>query len=125
MKLLIVLICISVCSIIHSQENNYNIESIVFYNVENLYDTLNDTLTFDDDRTPDGKYQWNLDKYTLKIAQIAKTLKALNNDTYIATPTIIGLAEIENIKVLTDLKNHEDLLASNYGIIHEDLSCIS
>ena len=75
MKLLIVLICISVCSIIHSQENNYNIESIVFYNVENLYDTLNDTLTFDDDRTPDGKYQWNLDKYTLKIAQIAKTLK--------------------------------------------------
>ncbi|MEH6703876.1 MAG: endonuclease/exonuclease/phosphatase family protein [Galbibacter orientalis] len=120
MKILIVLISISVCSIIHSQENDYNIESIVFYNVENLYDTLNDTLTFDDDRTPDGKYQWNLDKYTLKIAQIAKTLKALNNDTYIATPTIIGLAEIENIKVLTDLKNHEDLLASNYGIIHED-----
>ena len=36
----------------------YSVNTIAFYNVENLFDTINDPKTFDDDRTPKGKDKW-------------------------------------------------------------------
>ena len=39
-------------------EKIYTIQTIAFYNVENLFDTENDPITFDDDRTPTGKDRW-------------------------------------------------------------------
>lgn len=57
------------CSFSWSQEQ---IQSIAFYNVENLFDTINDPKTFDDDRTPKGKDKWTsivYKKKNLKILQ--------------------------------------------------------
>ncbi|MEL4306782.1 endonuclease/exonuclease/phosphatase family protein [Joostella sp. CR20] len=119
MKLLISIL-ILINTSIYSQEKDYTIESIVFYNLENLYDIKDDSLTFDDERTPNGKYQWNETRYQTKIEQLASVLKEINSSTYKNTPTLIGVCEAENLKVLTDLKNHPDLINSNYGIIHED-----
>ena len=39
-------------------DKNYLVSTVAFYNVENLFDTINDPLTWDDDRTPEGKDKW-------------------------------------------------------------------
>ena len=52
------------------ERKDYNIHTIAFYNVENLFDTEDDPLTFDDDRTPNGKDVWTIEKYQDKIKYI-------------------------------------------------------
>ena len=41
------------------QEKTYKIQTIAFYNLENLFDYEDDPITFDDDRTPEGKDHWS------------------------------------------------------------------
>ena len=40
---------------------------ISFYNLENLFDTINDPITWDDERTPNGKYHYNSKVYYQKL----------------------------------------------------------
>ena len=104
-----------------SQENKtYKIRTIAFYNVENLFDTENDSLTFDDDRTPGGKDQWTNDRYEKKIANISKVLSEIGVGISKTSPDIIGLCEVENKSVVEDLIHHENLNDKNYGVIHFD-----
>lgn len=120
MKKLLITIVVLKSFILIAQSTEYSIKTIAFYNVENLYDTLDDSLTFDNQRTPNGKYKWTEERYNIKLSRLAKVIKEVTYETIDNTPTVIGLAEVENIKVLTDLKSHPDLISSDYGIIHED-----
>lgn len=99
---------------------DYQIETIAFYNAENLFDTVDDTLTFDDDRTALGKDKWTEERYHAKIKNIARVLSEIGKEEAGTSPLIIGLCEIENRKVLEDLVCHEYLQKMNYGIIHFD-----
>ncbi|NJB71238.1 hypothetical protein GGR42_001700 [Saonia flava] len=103
----------------HSQEK-YKVRTIAFYNVENLFDTLNDSLTFDDDRTPLGKDNWTLERYNQKLTNISKVLSEIGLETTKTSPDIIGLCEVENKQVIEDLINHPNLKNKDYGIIHYD-----
>lgn len=104
-----------------AQENNiYRIRSLVFYNVENLFDIHNDSLTFDDDYTPFGKYQWTQERYGQKLSNISKVLSEVGRKDTGSAPDIIGLCEVENRQVLDDLVNHPNLRENKYGIIHFD-----
>jgi len=98
----------------------YNIRTIAFYNVENLFDTTNDTLIFDDDRTPNGKDNWTLDRYFQKVEKISKVLSQIGSDVTGTSPDLIGLCEIENLGVLEDLVNHQNLRNGDYGTVHFD-----
>ncbi|NNC35710.1 MAG: endonuclease/exonuclease/phosphatase family protein [Croceitalea sp.] len=99
---------------------SYKIRTIAFYNVENLFDIENDSLIFDDERTPTGSYQWTAERYEKKVGNIAKVLSEIGVETTANLPDIIGLCEIEKRKVLEDLVNHKNLASGNYGIIHFD-----
>ena len=101
-------------------EKKYTINTIAFYNVENLFDTLDDPYTFDDDRTPKGKDKWTNDIYKKKIINIAKVIADIGFDLTKSGPSIVGLCEIENKKVLNDLINKTPLIKENYGIVHYD-----
>lgn len=90
---------------------------IVSYNVENLFDCQNDSLTNDDEFTPQGKRAWNYDKYQKKLGRISKVVAAINEGT---PPLLIGLCEIENARVLTDLTQYSPLKAMNYRFVHFD-----
>ena len=107
----------SACS---QQEKQYKIQTIAFYNLENLFDFENDPITFDDDRTPDGKDHWTEENYNAKLKNMAKVISDIGKDITETTPTIIGLCEIENRRVLDDLINQETLLKQDYGIIQFD-----
>ena len=101
-------------------EKQYKIRTIAFYNVENLFDTENDTLIFDDDRTPDGKDNWTLERYFKKVEKVSKVISEIGTDVTKTSPDIIGLCEVENLGVIEDLTNHKFLRDKNYGTIHFD-----
>ncbi len=102
------------------EEKQYRIRTVAFYNLENLFDTENDTLIFDDDRTPEGKDNWTLERYNKKLDDLSKVLSEIGSDLTKTSPDIIGICEVENLKVVEDLVNHPALLNKNYGIIHFD-----
>ncbi|HSP12280.1 MAG TPA: hypothetical protein VLO29_07115 [Salegentibacter sp.] len=102
------------------EKRKFNINTIAFYNVENLFDTENHPFTFDDDRTPEGKDVWTKDKYQDKLKNISKVIAEIGKDVTGTSPTIIGLCEVENRGVLEDLLNEDILKTSDYGIVHFD-----
>ncbi len=104
-------------SLLFSQEKKeYKVNTIAFYNLENLFDTENDPLTFDDDRTPDGKDHWTEEIYQAKLKNMAKVIAEIGAKVSGTTPAIIGVCEIENRKVLEDLVNQEPLLKKTTGL---------
>ncbi|WP_405412165.1 endonuclease/exonuclease/phosphatase family protein [Maribacter sp. Asnod1-A12] len=100
--------------------NTYQIRTIAFYNLENLFDTKNDSLIFDDDRTPEGKDKWTEERYSLKIEHMSKVISEIGTDDNKTPPDVIGVCEVENLKVIEDLVYHPNLAKFNYGIVHYD-----
>lgn len=98
-----------------SQPNQKLVGSIGFYNVENLFDTVDDETINDEDFLPDGDYKWTEERYQAKLKNIAKVIEQMSGG-----PDIIGLAEVENRKVLEDLVNNTSLKRHRYRIIHFD-----
>ncbi|KQC30828.1 endonuclease [Flagellimonas eckloniae] len=107
-------------SLFAQSQKTYRVRTIAFYNVENLFDTVNDTLIFDDERTPDGSYNWTDERYEKKIEHISNVLSKIGGETTDTSPDIIGLCEVENKNVIKDLVNHPNLLERDYGIVHFD-----
>jgi len=95
-------------------QNNFR---IVFYNVENLFDTYNNPKTNDDEFTEKGMRHWSNYRYWDRIKKTSKTLKIIGEWD---TPAIIGLAEIENDTVLKNLIYSDALKKHNYKYIHRD-----
>ena len=117
----IILLIFLVSLRVHAQgDKQYKIRTIAFYNVENLFDIKNDSLIFDDDRTPKGKDNWTFERYTKKVNDLSKVLSTIGSKLTKTSADIIGLCEIENQTVINDLVNHPNLKDKNYGIIHFD-----
>ncbi|SHI39719.1 endonuclease/exonuclease/phosphatase family protein [Pseudozobellia thermophila] len=105
----------------NAQEHKlYRIRTIAFYNVENLFDTRNDSLIFDDERTPEGKYHWTMERYRRKLDHISRVLSEIGSETAKTSPDIIGICEVENLSVIEDLVDHPNLRSKGYGIVHYD-----
>lgn len=98
---------------------NVNDLKIAFYNLENLFDTINDPTPTDDDFTPTGKLQWTSNRYQTKLKNLYKVLKTIENPKDKNVPAIIGVAEVENESVLKDLIQKTDF-PDNYGIVHHN-----
>ena len=98
----------------------HHIRTVAFYNVENLFDTVNDSLIMDDERTPQGRDRWTEDRYRNKLSKIARVLSDIGREKARRIPDLIGLCEIENRDVLQDLISQPDLKEADYGIIHFD-----
>lgn len=102
------------------EQKVFKVRTIAFYNVENLFDTKNDTLIFDDDRIPDGAFGWTQKRYKRKIRSVSKVLSETGFEITKTSPDIIGLCEVENEQVVRDLVNHTNLAVNGYGIMHYD-----
>ncbi|WP_373057369.1 endonuclease/exonuclease/phosphatase family protein [Zunongwangia sp. H14] len=116
--ILIIAIFFPVQITLGQETRSYDILTVAFYNVENLFDIENDPFTFDDDRTPTGKDFWTEEKYRDKIANISKVLSEIGAEVTGSSPAIIGICEIENLEVLEALVSHSNLSEQDYGIIH-------
>ena len=91
--------------------------TVVFYNVENLFDTINNPDKRDGDFTPLGKLSWNTTRYNDKVSKLSYVLSSINKE---ALPEIIGLCEIENKAVIMDLIDQDRLKKGKYRIVHSE-----
>lgn len=106
--------------VIPQVKKSYQVVSIAFYNVENLFDTLDDPHTFDEDFTPTGKNRWTEERYQKKLENLSMAIGSIGREQTGAPPAIIGLSEVENRQVLEDLVKMPLLAPYNYEIIHTD-----
>ncbi|MFT5212500.1 MAG: putative extracellular nuclease [Patiriisocius sp.] len=115
--LLLFQICIS-----FSQKNakKYTIRTIAFYNLENLFDTINDPA-INDEASPMMELKFNRSEvYWDKIDKLASTIAKIGLDQAKTSPAIIGVSEVENLSVLEDLVKSKHLIQKQYGIVHYD-----
>ena len=105
---------------INAQEKNYKVGCIAFYNLENLFDTINTENVRDEEFTPEGQNRWTPDRYLIKLDMLAEVISQIGYDLTKDAPAIIGVSEIENIDVLEDLVNTPALKPYNYKIVHYD-----
>ncbi len=84
---------------------------VMFYNVENLFDTYDDPETNDDEFLPEGTMRWRLGRYYKHLRKTAQVINAIGQW---GTPAICGLCEVENDTVLVHLLNRTSLKKQNY-----------
>ena len=85
---------------------------IGFYNVENLFDTIDIDGKADEEFTPESKKKWNTERYFKKLNDLAKVVDAMNY------PAILGLCEVENATVLKDFIAETSLKNHDYNYVH-------
>ncbi|MDC0584346.1 endonuclease [Bacteroidales bacterium] len=89
--------------------------SVLFYNVENLFDTINTPHKNDSEFTPQGNKEWNRSRYYRKLQNIYKVVAAAGKWD---TPKIVALCEVENRAVLEDLISKTPFNRLSYKICH-------
>lgn len=88
---------------------------IMFYNVENYFDTVDDPDKNDNDFLPNGKKHWTYSKMEEKRNSIAKVITAVGEGAPVA---IVGMCEVENDYVLNSLVKYSPLKNYGYKFIH-------
>lgn len=99
---------------------DYQVSCIGFYNVENLFDTLNTNGSKDFEFSPEGKNNWGTDNYWAKMDNLSRVISELGTEVTPDGAAILGVSEVENITVLEDLVINEKLKKQNYKIVHYD-----
>lgn len=95
-----------------------DIQTLAFYNVENLFDLKNNKLKHDNDFLPGSIKKWTPKRYQNKLRKIGFTISNIGRQETGKHPAIVGLAEVENAVVLKDLIASKHLKDCNYRYIH-------
>lgn len=92
--------------------------TIAFYNTENLFDIYNDRSKHDRDYLPNSERRWTKKRYQNKLNKIGLAISKIGLAETGNLPSIIGLAEVENGKVIRDLLDTTHLKNSPYDYVH-------
>ena len=99
-------------------QKKYEVYSVGFYNLENLFDTIHDAGKNDFEFLPDGTNKWGTMKYTNKLKNMATVLNEMSTDMLPMGLAAVGVSEIENYRVLDDLVSHPVLAHRGWKIVH-------
>lgn len=91
---------------------------VMFYNVENLFDTINDAGVADEDMLPKADRAWTEERYQRKLNGVARVIADLSDED--GFPAIVALAEVENRRVLDDLVTQKEIESAKYSVCHYD-----
>lgn len=111
-----IILCLSLQTTF-SQPNDGRFFRIAFYNVENLFDTIDDPAINDADFLPGARIPWTTDRYEVKLSHLADVIQALSDPQAIA---VMGLCEVENMAVIEELVKSPQLIPLRYQIIHRE-----
>jgi len=93
---------------------------VMFWNVENFFDPFKADGKNDGDFTPRGAKHWTWKQFEKKRNGIGKTIIATADSTG-ALPALIGLAEVENAMVVSQIVRHSPLSeVAQWGYIHRE-----
>ena len=122
MRRFVILVFVSVLFFIGATDaeaqKKYEVYSVGFYNLENLFDTIHDAGKNDYEFLPDGTNKWGTMKYTNKLKNMATVLNEMSTDMLPMGLAAVGVSEIENYRVLEDLVKHPILSARGWDIVH-------
>lgn len=111
-KVLFGLLIILAAACSSSKTTNYKqAATIGFYNVENLFDTIDNPKTLDEEFTPNSKKKYTSKIYNEKLNHLTKVITAFPE----GAPAILGLCEVENKSVVEDLAQK---IGANYQVAH-------
>src|SRR5690606_30806654 len=116
----LIILCVLLTQSVFAQNKSYTVHTVAFYNLENLFDTIRDEKIYDEEWTPKGQRKWDTRKYNQKLKNLSRVISEIGTDENTNMPTILGVSEIENKRVLEDLVDQPDLKSANYGIVHFD-----
>lgn len=102
------------------QKQQYKVAVVSFYNLENLYDTINNPIVDDDEFLPSGIKNYTTAIYRDKLDKLASVLSQIGTERTPDGAALIGVSEIENDTVLNDLVKHPLLAKRGYKIAHYD-----
>ena len=90
------------------------------WNVENMFDTVHDEGTRDEEFLPMGERRWTPHRYWQKLTDMARVVVAVGEDG--AIPDLVGLCEVENDSVLVAMtvKSVMRHLSYRYVMTHCD-----
>ena len=83
----------------------------VSYNVENLFDCVDDSLTADEGFLPEATRHWTPYRYRNKLHAIARTIASIGEDR---APDFVALCEVENDSTMHDLTHRSPLRTTGY-----------
>lgn len=118
-KFILILVALSL-GLSLSAKKQYSVYSVGFYNVENLFDTEDDPAIIDEDFTPSGALSWTPFKYQQKLGNVAYVIDKMGKQYAPQGLALLGVAEVENRRVLEDLVKTEPIANKNYQIVHYD-----
>ncbi|TYC13523.1 endonuclease/exonuclease/phosphatase family protein [Bizionia gelidisalsuginis] len=102
------------------EEKKYKIHTVAFYNLENLFDAVDDTSK-NDEASPIMEIKSDREGvYKKKVRNMAKVISDIGLSDTGNSPAVIGICEVENRTVIEDLANAPELLNKDYGIVHFD-----
>jgi len=117
---LIIIFILTFLTVNAQEKKKFKIHTIAFYNLENLFDTINDPAKFDE-ASPIMEMKANRQEaYKMKVHNMARVIADIGTDEAKNSPAILGVSEVENRDVLVDLINDPLLLNKDYGIVHFD-----
>ena len=97
-----------------------DLQTIAFYNLENLFDVIDDLDTHDNDFLPTSEKKWTPKRYQNKLRKLGFAISNIGKEETGKHPALIGLAEVENATVIEDLITSKHLEDCKYGYIHYD-----
>ena len=104
-----------------SAQSSYKTAVVGFYNLENLYDTEDDLSKDDNEFLPKSDKRYTPAIYADKLNRLATVIAAMGSlyEPVIKDgPALLGVAEIENKRVLEDLVAQPELAAKKMRIVH-------
>jgi len=101
-----------------AQDKQYKVGIIAFYNLENLFDTIDDPKTNDEEFLPSGQNRYNSYVYLDKLSKLTEVLSQIGTEKTKDGFSILGVAEVENREVLEDLIAQPGLKERNLSIVH-------
>jgi hypothetical protein len=120
-SLILLLIFVTYTNSLKAQpKKTVKIGCIGFYNLENLFDTINQDDVNDEEFTPEGINKWNAERYKIKLKNMAEVISQIGDELVKSGPSIMGFSEIENRSVLQDLINEPALKPMDFDIVHYD-----
>lgn len=99
---------------------NVSVSAVAFYNLENLFDTINNENVNDEEFTPAGSMKWSSLKYNSKLQHMAYAISQIGLEYSPVGAAIIGISEIENKGVVEDLAKQPELVKRAYQVVHYD-----
>ncbi|MEP7265203.1 MAG: hypothetical protein ABI772_11930 [Bacteroidota bacterium] len=116
----VLLFCLAITFQGSAQKKNYKVVCVGFYNLENLFDTINQPEVNDEEFTPSGSNHYTPTVYLDKLSKLQTVISDIGKDVSPDGLALMGCAEIENITVLQDLIHQPLLKDRNLQIVHYD-----